>query len=42
VSIETDKATMDFESTDEGFLAKLLVPSGTNDVKIQTVFFLFC
>jgi len=28
---------MDFESVDEGFIAKLLVPSGTKEVKIQTV-----
>lgn len=41
VSIETDKANMDFESVDEGFLAKVLVPSGTKDVRIQTVFFYF-
>jgi pyruvate dehydrogenase E2 component (dihydrolipoamide acetyltransferase) len=31
-SIETDKATMDFEATDEGFVAKILVPSGTDDI----------
>lgn len=29
---------MEFESVDEGYLAKVLVSSGTKDVKIQTVF----
>lgn len=37
VQIETDKATMDFESTDEGFLAKILVPNGTKDVQVNEV-----
>eukprot|EP00871_Galdieria_phlegrea_P001029 jgi/Galph1/1927/GphlegSOOS_G597.1 len=32
--IETDKATMEFESQEEGFLAKILVPSGTQDVPV--------
>lgn len=36
VEIETDKATMDFEFQDEGYLAKILVPEGTSDVKIGT------
>lgn len=31
VEIETDKATMDFECQEEGFLAKILVPEGTKD-----------
>ena len=26
--IETDKATVDYESVDEGFIAKILVPEG--------------
>ena len=26
--IETDKATMDFEMQDEGYLAKIFVPAG--------------
>ena len=26
--VETDKATVDFESQDEGFLAKILIPAG--------------
>jgi len=33
-SIETDKAQVDFEATDPGFVAKLLVPDGANDVPV--------
>src|SRR3979490_1619310 len=33
--IETDKATMEFESIDEGRLAKLLAPEGTEGVKVN-------
>jgi len=32
--VETDKATVDFESVEEGFLAKILVPSGSNNVPV--------
>lgn len=32
--IETDKATMDWEAQDEGFVAKVLVPAGTKDVAV--------
>ena len=32
--IETDKATMEFEAVDEGKLAKILVPEGTDGVKV--------
>ena len=35
--IETDKATMEFEAVDEGVLAKILVPEGTDDVQVGTV-----
>ncbi|WP_106639564.1 pyruvate dehydrogenase complex dihydrolipoamide acetyltransferase [Allosphingosinicella vermicomposti] len=35
--IETDKATMEFEAVDEGTIAKLLVPEGTDGVKVGTV-----
>ena len=35
--IETDKATMDFETPEEGFLARILTPSGSRDVPIGTV-----
>jgi pyruvate dehydrogenase E1 component beta subunit len=33
--IETDKATMEFESIDEGRIAKLLVPEGAEGVKVN-------
>src|SRR5206468_5046341 len=32
--IETDKATMEFEAVDEGIVAKILVPEGTDGVKV--------
>ena len=32
--VETDKATVDFVFQDEGFLAKLLVPQGAEDVAV--------
>uniref|UniRef100_A0A1A9WKQ7 dihydrolipoyllysine-residue acetyltransferase n=1 Tax=Glossina brevipalpis TaxID=37001 RepID=A0A1A9WKQ7_9MUSC len=32
--IETDKATMGFETPEEGYLAKIVVPAGTKDVPI--------
>src|SRR4051812_44019480 len=34
--IETDKATMEVEAVDEGTLAKILVPAGTENVKVNT------
>ena len=34
--IETDKATMEFEAVDEGTLARILVPEGTDGVKVGT------
>jgi pyruvate dehydrogenase E2 component (dihydrolipoamide acetyltransferase) len=33
-SIETDKATVDFEMQEEGYIAKLLYPEGEKDVKL--------
>ncbi|KAL1924142.1 uncharacterized protein VTP21DRAFT_7177 [Calcarisporiella thermophila] len=36
VEIETDKAQMDFECQEEGFLAKILVDSGAKEVSINT------
>jgi len=33
--IETDKATMEFEAVDEGVIGKILVPSGTEGVKVN-------
>jgi pyruvate dehydrogenase E2 component (dihydrolipoamide acetyltransferase) len=35
--IETDKATMEVESVDEGTIAKIVVPEGTEDVKVGTL-----
>ncbi|MFB0611487.1 pyruvate dehydrogenase complex E1 component subunit beta [Aurantiacibacter poecillastricola] len=35
--IETDKATMEFESIDEGTVGKILVEEGTEEVKVGTV-----
>ncbi|GAC1578438.1 MAG: pyruvate dehydrogenase complex dihydrolipoamide acetyltransferase [Sphingomicrobium sp.] len=32
--IETDKATMEFEAVDEGTIAKILIPDGTEGVKV--------
>src|ERR1700731_3528912 len=34
--IETDKATMEVEATDEGPLGKILIPEGTADVAVNT------
>jgi len=34
--IETDKATMEFEAVDEGVMGKILVPEGTEGVKVNT------
>ncbi|MBW7921198.1 MAG: pyruvate dehydrogenase complex E1 component subunit beta [Rubellimicrobium sp.] len=33
--IETDKATMEFEAVDEGVLGRILVPEGTEGVKVN-------
>jgi len=33
--IETDKATMEYESIDDGVLAKIVVPEGTQDVLVN-------
>lgn len=35
--IETDKATMEFEAVDEGTVAEILIPEGTEGVKVGTV-----
>jgi pyruvate dehydrogenase E1 component beta subunit len=35
--IETDKATMEVEAVDEGMLAKIVVPGGTENVKVNDV-----
>ncbi|MFN3960515.1 MAG: pyruvate dehydrogenase complex E1 component subunit beta [Parvularculaceae bacterium] len=34
--IETDKATMEVEAVDEGVLGKILIPAGTENVKVNT------
>ncbi len=34
--IETDKATMEFEAVDEGIVGKILIPEGTEGVKVNT------
>ena len=33
--IETDKATMEVEAIDDGVLAKIVVPEGTQDVPVH-------
>ena len=34
--IETDKATMEFEATDEGIVGRILIAAGTSGVKVNT------
>lgn len=34
--IETDKAVVDFEMQEEGFIAKLLFPEGAKDIPLGT------
>ena len=36
--IETDKATMGFESSEEGYLAKIFIAAGEKDVPIGKVY----
>ena len=33
--IETDKATMEYEAIEDGVMAKIVVPEGTNDVPVN-------
>jgi pyruvate dehydrogenase E2 component (dihydrolipoamide acetyltransferase) len=35
--IETDKATMEFEAVDEGTISKIVIPEGTDGVKVGAV-----
>src|ERR1700684_2217094 len=35
--IETDKAVMEFEAVDEGKITKIVVPEGTDEVKVGAV-----
>lgn len=41
-SVETDKATVDFEAQDEGVLAKILVPAGGDDIALGTPILITC
>ncbi|VDN41731.1 unnamed protein product [Dibothriocephalus latus] len=34
--IETDKATMSLDASDEGYVAKILAPAGTKNIPIGT------
>ncbi|WP_336970930.1 pyruvate dehydrogenase complex dihydrolipoamide acetyltransferase [Sphingobium aromaticiconvertens] len=35
--IETDKATMEFEAIDEGVIARIMIPEGSEGVKVGTI-----
>jgi pyruvate dehydrogenase E2 component (dihydrolipoamide acetyltransferase) len=35
--IETDKATMEFEAVEEGVLGKIIIPAGTEGVKVNAL-----
>jgi len=35
--IETDKATMEFEAVDEGTIGKIIVPEGSEGVKVNAL-----
>ena len=35
--IETDKATMEIEAVDEGILGRIVVPEGTENVKLNSL-----
>lgn len=37
--VETDKATMDWECQEEGYIAKILLPDGGKDIPIGKVEF---
>jgi pyruvate dehydrogenase E2 component (dihydrolipoamide acetyltransferase) len=39
--VETDKATVGFEATDEGYLARILVPEGAADLQVGTPIAIF-
>ena len=34
--IETDKATMEFETVDDGKITKIFVPAGTRDIPVNS------
>ena len=35
--IETDKATMELEAPDDGIIEKIIIPEGTEDIKVNTL-----
>ncbi|CDZ96679.1 Dihydrolipoamide acetyltransferase [Phaffia rhodozyma] len=37
LEIETDKATIDVETTDDGVMGKILIPNGTKEIKVGTL-----
>lgn len=40
--IETDKATMGFETPEEGYLAKIIIPTGTKAVPVGKLLCIIC
>lgn len=36
-AVETDKAVVDFEVNEEGYLAKILYPAGSQDIELGKV-----
>jgi pyruvate dehydrogenase E2 component (dihydrolipoamide acetyltransferase) len=44
-SIETDKAVVDFEVNEEGYVAKIMFPAGSKDVdvgEVKSIFNIAC
>lgn len=41
-SIETDKAAVDFEMQEEGYVAALLYPEGAKDIPLGTLIAIIC
>jgi pyruvate dehydrogenase E2 component (dihydrolipoamide acetyltransferase) len=41
IEIETDKSTMDYECVESGILAKIFVPDGTNNIKVNDIICVF-
>lgn len=41
IEIETDKSTMEYECVESGILAKIFVPDGTKDVKVNDIICVF-
>lgn len=40
--IETDKSTMEMETPEEGYVAKIFLPAGSKDVPVNKVFVFLC